>query len=223
MTDQTMSAGEREQLIDEFAAAVIHHHVNKSEGLGVMSAQRLAAARAALPAAEPAAQPLSDDRIDYIADVVVKGMPEGISGFCRSWGWRQFARAILEDCGVRSAPPASAPAAVPEPKNVAYEFHGEHYENSHVSINGILVEAWRVVALAAPPAPAAQPVEPSDDARDALKAMRQMLLLLLEALDVDPETTEVRVTADNKTVAVVTIASVIERADAALSASKEKP
>lgn len=45
--------------------------------------------------------PLTDERIDYIADVVVKGMPDGIQGFMRSWGWRQFARAILEDCGVK--------------------------------------------------------------------------------------------------------------------------
>jgi hypothetical protein len=41
---------------------------------------------------------LTDERIDHIADLVVKGMPEGIRGFCKAWGWRQFARAILEDC-----------------------------------------------------------------------------------------------------------------------------
>jgi hypothetical protein len=59
--------------------------------------------RAAL--AEPE-QPvaLSDERIDFIADTVVKGMPEGISGFCKSWGWRQFARAILQDCAGHYAP-----------------------------------------------------------------------------------------------------------------------
>lgn len=44
--------------------------------------------------------PLTDERIDYIADVVVKGMPDGLQGFMKSWGWRQFARAILEDCGI---------------------------------------------------------------------------------------------------------------------------
>lgn len=63
----------------------------------------IAALRAAL--AEPE-QPvaLSDERIDFIADTVVKGMPEGISGFCKSWGWRQFARAILQDCAGHYAP-----------------------------------------------------------------------------------------------------------------------
>ena len=41
---------------------------------------------------------LTNERIDNIADLVVKGMPEGIQGFLKSWGWRQFARAVLEDC-----------------------------------------------------------------------------------------------------------------------------
>jgi hypothetical protein len=53
---------------------------------------------------------LSDERIDYIADVVVKGMPEGIQGFCKSWGWRHFARAILSDCrGHVAAPKDTTP------------------------------------------------------------------------------------------------------------------
>ena len=42
--------------------------------------------------------PLTDERIDFIAETVVRGMPEGVRGFCVSWGWRQFARALLEDC-----------------------------------------------------------------------------------------------------------------------------
>lgn len=46
--------------------------------------------------AEPVA--LTDDRIDFIAETIVKGMPDGIRGFCNSWGWRQFARAVLADC-----------------------------------------------------------------------------------------------------------------------------
>lgn len=58
------------------------------------------AARSALASSphEQAPKELTDERIDNIADLVVKGMPEGISGFCKSWGWRQFARAILDDC-----------------------------------------------------------------------------------------------------------------------------
>ena len=42
--------------------------------------------------------PLTDERIDFIAETVIKGMPDGIQGFLRAWGWRQFARALLEDC-----------------------------------------------------------------------------------------------------------------------------
>lgn len=53
--------------------------------------------RGALDSAQ-AGQEISDERIDYIAELVVKGMPEGIQGFCKSWGWRQFARALLGDC-----------------------------------------------------------------------------------------------------------------------------
>lgn len=41
---------------------------------------------------------LTDERIDFIADKVVKGMPDGLRGFARTWGWQQFARALLEDC-----------------------------------------------------------------------------------------------------------------------------
>jgi hypothetical protein len=43
--------------------------------------------------------PLSDERIDHIAELVIKGMPDGIRGFCKVWGWQQFARALLEVCG----------------------------------------------------------------------------------------------------------------------------
>jgi hypothetical protein len=50
--------------------------------------------------AHPPAAPaeLTDERIDYIAELVVRSMPEGISGFLKAWGWRQFARALLQDC-----------------------------------------------------------------------------------------------------------------------------
>lgn len=39
---------------------------------------------------------LSAKRIDYIAELVVKGMPDGLRGFCKVWGWQQFARALLK-------------------------------------------------------------------------------------------------------------------------------
>lgn len=35
-------------------------------------------------------QPLTNERIDKIAE----GMPGGIDGFLKGWGWRQFARAV---------------------------------------------------------------------------------------------------------------------------------
>lgn len=56
------------------------------------------------------ARELTDERIDHIADLVIKGMPDGISGFCKSWGWRQFARAILSDCAGHAPHPAPAVA-----------------------------------------------------------------------------------------------------------------
>ena len=41
-------------------------------------------------------QPLTDEQIDKIAD----GMPGGLDGFMKGWGWRQFARAV-EAHGIR--------------------------------------------------------------------------------------------------------------------------
>lgn len=38
------------------------------------------------------ANPLSDEHIDAIAE----GMPGGLDGFLKAWGWRQFARKILD-------------------------------------------------------------------------------------------------------------------------------
>ncbi len=59
----------------------------------------LEAGAAALEAKRAAmAVPMDDGRIDAIADLIVKGMPDGIKGFCTTWGWRQFARALLDDC-----------------------------------------------------------------------------------------------------------------------------
>lgn len=41
---------------------------------------------------QPKREPLTDEQIDAIADA----MPGGLEGFMKGWGWRQFARAILE-------------------------------------------------------------------------------------------------------------------------------
>lgn len=41
---------------------------------------------------QPKRQPLTNERIDAIADA----MPGGLEGFLKGWGWRQFARAVLE-------------------------------------------------------------------------------------------------------------------------------
>lgn len=71
-------------------------------------------------AAEDARPELTDERIDHIADLVVKGMPEGISGFCKSWGWRQFARAVLADCAGHTTHPAPA---VHEPTKCPHDGH----------------------------------------------------------------------------------------------------
>ena len=41
---------------------------------------------------QPKREPLTDEQIDAIADA----MPGGLKGFMKGWGWRQFARAVLE-------------------------------------------------------------------------------------------------------------------------------
>jgi hypothetical protein len=42
------------------------------------------------------AEPMTAERIDYIAELVIKGMPDGLRGFTKVWGWQQFARALLD-------------------------------------------------------------------------------------------------------------------------------
>lgn len=51
-------------------------------------------------------QQLTDEQIDRIAENCAKAMPDGIQGFCKMWGWRQFARELLEVCAghVRASP-----------------------------------------------------------------------------------------------------------------------
>ncbi|MBL8355604.1 MAG: hypothetical protein JNM01_12315 [Delftia acidovorans] len=52
--------------------------------------EQISQLRAELEARKPL--PLSDEQIDAIAD----GMPGGLGGFMKTWGWRQFARKILD-------------------------------------------------------------------------------------------------------------------------------
>ncbi|RYF50424.1 MAG: hypothetical protein EOO27_31795 [Comamonadaceae bacterium] len=51
----------------------------------------LNAVRAQAAPQGPALVPLTDEQIDRVAEA----MPEGLSGFLKSWGYRQFAREIL--------------------------------------------------------------------------------------------------------------------------------
>lgn len=44
---------------------------------------------------------------DYDIDKIADSMPGGIDGFLKHWGWRQFARAIIEADRKRRAEPAS--------------------------------------------------------------------------------------------------------------------
>jgi hypothetical protein len=58
----------------------------------------VANARAALVAHLEGAEqnPLTDERIDHIAEITIKAMPDGIRGFMKVWGWQQFARNLAE-------------------------------------------------------------------------------------------------------------------------------
>lgn len=62
--------------------------------------------QAATESPRPEPVPMPDERIDHIADLIVKGMPDGIEGFCKTWGWQQFARALLADCAGHYAIPS---------------------------------------------------------------------------------------------------------------------
>lgn len=77
-----------------------------------MDAVNMAAvARAALATA--AAQPC-DSITDAEIDAIAEGMPGGIDGFLKGWGWRQFARAVLEYASLPEQV-AAAPKAEPVP------------------------------------------------------------------------------------------------------------
>jgi Lar family restriction alleviation protein len=51
-------------------------------------------------------KPLTDEQIDRIAENCAKAMPDGIRGFCVTWGWRQFARELLDVCADHARTPA---------------------------------------------------------------------------------------------------------------------
>ena len=52
-------------------------------------------ARAALAATQPAAQGMEADLTDEQIEEVFNQMPDGAYGFLKSWGYLQFARAVL--------------------------------------------------------------------------------------------------------------------------------
>ena len=65
---------------------------------------------AALTTAAAPCDSITDAEIDAIAE----GMPGGIDGFLKGWGWRQFARAVLEYAALPEQS-AAAPKAEPVP------------------------------------------------------------------------------------------------------------
>ena len=92
---------------------------NDIRNLGAAELRRLQAEnerlRAELEARKPL--PLSDEQIDAIAD----GMPGGLGGFLKTWGWRQFARKIID----LRAPPTWEPGfdfMVPGQEELAMQF-----------------------------------------------------------------------------------------------------
>ena len=84
---------------------------------------------------------ITDAEIDRIAE----SMPGGLDGFLKAWGWRQFARAIMQ-----AAPPAPAAVAVPE----ALRELIEAIEFAPLGVRAIQAMARARAALAAAPAQA---------------------------------------------------------------------
>lgn len=117
----------------------------RAKDLHAEASDAVRAALAQQPAAlEPVA--LSDERIDAIADTIIKGMPDGVRGFCASWGYRQFARALLEDCrghyrAALADAPAPDPLDMPLPCDITIG-HGTHRAGSTL---GALVARMRVL------------------------------------------------------------------------------
>lgn len=81
------------------------HHVQEAIALllDYVDAGRVESSRSTVKpqVLKPATVEISDEQIDAIA----AGMPGGVDGFLKSWGWRQFARKILD----LRAPPAWEP------------------------------------------------------------------------------------------------------------------
>lgn len=67
----------------------------------------LRAVRAAIAQAEAPPKTLTDEQIDRIAENCAKSMPDGIRGFCVTWGWRQFARELLDVCAGHQREPVA--------------------------------------------------------------------------------------------------------------------
>lgn len=103
------------RLADAFAAAHLRLALADLQGRPTIinvktERDRLESAVRALatPSQQEDGQPvaMTDERIDHIADLTVKGMPDGIQGFMKEWGWRQFARNLAEILSTRAALPA---------------------------------------------------------------------------------------------------------------------
>lgn len=96
---------------------------------------------------------LGEQRIDRIADTVIRGMEGGIRGFCRTWGWQDFARELLRACAVSdSAADAQAEDAQEiRDRNDWQELQAEHerqlddlYQRlTDASVNDQDAERWR--------------------------------------------------------------------------------
>ena len=81
-----------------------------------------------LQAVEAQALQQSTEITDAEIDRVAESMPGGLDGFLKAWGWRQFARAILQ-----AAPPAPAAVAVPD----------EQYQAQMAAISTAAIGYWK--------------------------------------------------------------------------------
>lgn len=112
--------------------------------LSLDAGRRASAALEEIATAAPKVDPgaLSDERIDAIADLVARGMPDGILGFCKTWGWRQFSRALLQDCRGYYADAAAPAQAAPVAWRVPFEGHSRsHWQPGTPSAE--TVKYWR--------------------------------------------------------------------------------
>lgn len=78
--------------------ALVETSGDQGAGIGWSGAAQPVGAKLYARPVPAQAVPMSDERIDAIAELVIKGMPDGICGFMRTWGYQQFARALLEVC-----------------------------------------------------------------------------------------------------------------------------